>query len=219
MDTCGSIVDWANLVIATATLAVAVIAVCNWFADKEIQKRHLAINLVKDYVASMNELSRPTQVLVDAMCKELPETALLLAKGEAFELPKSFKPALEAALDKTLNIEGEKIQIDHLHSRRLRWQTLNYLNAVEAILSAWRSGVGDTAILREQMSYLFAENNRYLLHGFRVGTGINEGYPAIAAFELNPNAKPSIPSHPLLAAFHKWLVSPYCCEKHDPRHK
>lgn len=211
-------VEWLDLLMTTATLLVAIVALCNWFADKEIEKRHLAINLMKDYVASMNELSRPTQLLVDDICKKAPETIRMLADGKAFELPSAFKELLESALDERLDAVGSVVLVDHLKSRRLRWQTLKYLNAVEAILAAWRSGVGDTAILREEMSYLFDGDNRYVLHAFRAATGIDDGYPAIAAFEKNRYATPSIPSHPLLAALHKWLVAPYCCEKHDPRH-
>jgi len=90
---------------------------------------------------------------------------------------------LDAALKDSLDCTGDNYKLSVEQSSSLRWEIINYLNALEVVFSAWNNNIADREMLEEQFRDLVSpEKDVYLLKNFRKAAGGPATFPCIEEF-------------------------------------
>ena len=148
--------------------------------DHERSRRQLSVELMQEWVRNLTQHSTAARKLVDTFSEE---QAKKLYAQEPFNVDKKNVPLLDAALKDSLKCTGDSYKLTVEQSSSLRWEVINYLNALEVILSAWNNNIADREMLEEQFRDLVSpEKDVYLLKSFRKAAGGAATFPCIEEF-------------------------------------
>ncbi|WP_162615857.1 hypothetical protein [Solilutibacter oculi] len=172
--------EWISAAANVVTAGAVALAYKQFRGDHERSRRQLSVELMQEWVRNLTQHSTAARKLVDTFSDE---QAKRLYAQEPFEVEKKNVPLLDAALSDTLNCAGDSYKLTVEQSSTLRWEVINYLNALEVILSAWNNNIADRDMLEEQFRDLVSpEKDVYLLKNFRKATGGAATYPCIEEF-------------------------------------
>lgn len=154
--------------------------------DHERSRRQAAINNLLTWTNSLTPTTSSTRRLVDLLEQS---DCSCLEHIQEFDIDVKHKELLKSCFVDPQNFSEEpgkgRISLTKSQVSELRYRTINYLNTLESIFSAWHHNVSDRAIISEQFQYMLApQNGHTLLKKFRIAAGENN-YPAIRFFELH----------------------------------
>ena len=150
-------------------------------ADHERSRRQVAIDLMMKWIDSLSSTDTgSSRKIVESLDHENCQKIYNIEKAR---IPESQKTLLEGVLGETnLTINSGYFEITDYQSSIIRGSVLTYLNSLEIVLSGWRLGISDKAIIEEEFSYLYdKEKKKGVLHNFRHIAGVHS-YPSISAF-------------------------------------
>ncbi len=184
-------IDLVQVLILSAISYQAYLIYKQTKADHERSRRTKAVDLLFEWT----KLQKENGILARKLVESFDETQTnSLARSETFKIDKKHKTILQQlALGKDCIItEDDDSSDDHSYqiteemSSKLRWQTVNYLNALETVLISWQYSIADRKIIEDEFLYLFSQNEGYSgLKRFRQALGGSDSYPAIEIFENN----------------------------------
>jgi|GEM_PF-5892032 len=217
--------DWTDIASATSNIVTALIALfalLNWIADKDIERRRFTLTLLRDFTDSITPERAAARRLLDSVSRAHPQLANTLAARKSVTLPLEYKDLIEQSLGtpKTDGNDVNGVDVTAIEANRIISEAVQHMNAFEILLEAWLDGSADPRMIREQLQGFYdAANKQLAFYHFRTQQGIQKGFEKMGRFEQDPNYEPNFPKNIVLATLRKWLVSPYCCEAHDPRNR
>lgn len=154
--------------------------------DHDKSRREFAIQLCLNWTQSCTPESFELIRFVDELSEE--NTAAIIANRE-FEVASETKEALGKIFGKNdaqemyaLDDQNGKIRVLAAGSQQIRYVTVEFLNGLESVFSAWRHAVADRAIIEEQFDpILDPAKGKNALGKFRKRIGV-EHFPNIQAF-------------------------------------
>jgi len=172
--------DWISALANMVTAGAVLLAYRQFRGDHERSRRQLSVELMQEWVRNLTQHSTAARKLVDTFSEE---QAKKLYAQEPFNVDKKNVPLLDAALKDSLKCTGDSYKLTVEQSSSLRWEVINYLNALEVILSAWNNNIADREMLEEQFRDLVSpEKDVYLLKSFRKAAGGAATFPCIEEF-------------------------------------
>ncbi len=200
-----------NLIIAIANsvtaLAIIVIIFQTYYlykqlkSDHERSRRENAVKFLLDWSLNLEQASTLARKFVEELDEE---NCRKIVKQSPTTVPLDKKNILLGCLvgitDKLEEIDNS-IKLSEKEVSHIRWLLITYLNKLESILTAYRHGIVDKEMIKEQFKYLVSpENGHYALEKFRKAAGGKNTFPSIYFFveELKreekqpPSAKPPI---------------------------
>jgi hypothetical protein len=152
-------------------------------ADHERSRREKAIEYILDWVRGLDRRATLARKFVEMFNQH---QAKCLFEQKSFHIDRDLAPLMEGVFEQMPEVEDGQFNITQAMSADLRWIIVNYINNLEAIMSAWYYQVADRKMLAEQFSYLISPSlGNFLLPEFRVAANAQEHYPAITAFVMS----------------------------------
>lgn len=172
--------NWVSAAADCITAATVFFVYKQFKGDHERSRRQLSVELMEGWVRNLSQHSTAARKLVD---KFSSEQAISLYAQEPFAVDGRYVPLLDAALKDRLEIHDSNYTLTVEQSSSLRWEIINYLNALEIVLSAWSHNIADREMIEEQFHDLVSpEKDVYLLKNFRIAAGGSSTYPCIEEF-------------------------------------
>ncbi|WP_052438039.1 hypothetical protein [Vibrio campbellii] len=155
-------------------------------SDHERSRRETAINVIKDWNASLDMITPSARKFVQELtydeCKKL-------VKLESIKVDKKHHNLLTYALSSMPNemgklvITNDEITLDKRQISYLLNLLISHLNDLEVALLTWMNGIADKDIIEHQFKYLVCFNEgTYILEKLREAMAGKATYPAIDSF-------------------------------------
>ncbi len=168
----------------------------SWEDYHERARSERAISLLADFSKALNPATRAAQKLEGNLGAD---NLAKLKNGESFSIDVVYVPLLQAAIGEiklsgkrdrlfgigSFIVRKEYYELTPLESFTLRWQIASYLNAVEVVCQARKSGVADATIIDAELRGMYDKSNRYnFCENYRRAVEGNDHlhYPAIHHF-------------------------------------
>lgn len=161
--------------------------------DHERSRRELAVSLLLTWSQGMKEETNRVRRFIQSLGLE---QCRCISDGRPLVLTESAQRSLASAAVESLYGKGknlndvvdetdEKMELAPHAVNKMRFVIIVYLNHLESILSAWKYGVADRRIVRDQFEYLFDEpRGADALAAMRIALS-RESFPSIDAFVVS----------------------------------
>jgi hypothetical protein len=153
--------------------------------DHERSRRENAVNFLLEWSKGFGRNASLTKKLVEQFDEEQIQS---LFEMRPLRISEEHRNLIIACLDMNAPADGLSgvegmIELNESQVKVIKWQTVSYLNLLEAILSAWRHNIADRDIIEEQFSPLVVpEKGMTMLENYRGVAGGSEALPAVAEF-------------------------------------
>jgi len=193
------IVDATQIVLVILTLLSLLMIVLQIKSEHEKSRREKAVDLLLQWTQTITKEMNSVKKIVE---KFDGEQCRKLFIEEEFEVNCNIYDDIMEAIneksdkkeknDKCAECDGDdadcrkKISLGKKHIRKLRWNTISYLNLLESILVAWQYSIVDREIIEHQFSFQVSpKDGKRVLDNFRKIAGAEDSYPAIEIFCSN----------------------------------
>ncbi len=152
--------------------------------DHDRSRRENAITFLLEWAKGLDRNVSLTRKLVEQLDTEQIKA---LRDLEPFEISKDMRETVAACLDRdesSLEISGTTCRVPREFVKVIKWQTISYLNLLEAVLSAWRHNIADRKMIEEQFECLINPDAHHtMLEKYRgLAQGGFKALPAIHEF-------------------------------------
>lgn len=153
--------------------------------DHERSRRENAIAFLAEWARGLKRNASLTRKFVELLDETQTQALIDL---RPFTVSVRHRDLLVGCLEPAFNEEdvelsGKNVNLSESQVKVIKWQTVSYLNLLEAILSAWRHNTADRDMIEEQFQYLVApESGMTIVENYRRCVGGPNALPAISEF-------------------------------------
>ena len=176
--------EWIIAISSSITALTVIVLWKQITANHELSRRDRAVSLIQFWASNLTQKQSYARNFAENLNFEQSKC---LFNRESFTIDAKniniLSSGFEISMDSDRRNQDGKITLGEKEVTEIKIELVNFLNMLEAILSAWRHNVADRDILKEEFHFLvLPEEGHDILKNFRKAAGGKASCPSIEEF-------------------------------------